>query len=57
VAKIATKVDQVVDVFYVRDLDGEKVDDPKQVERIKSTVMAEVTQIKDNPTTITHNLT
>ena len=57
VAKIATKVDQVVDVFYVRDLDGEKVDDPKQVEQIKSTVMAEVTQIKDNPKTITHNLT
>jgi [protein-PII] uridylyltransferase len=49
VAKIATKVDQVVDVFYVRDLDGEKVDDLKRVEQIKSSVMAEVSQIKDNP--------
>jgi [protein-PII] uridylyltransferase len=33
VAKIATKVDQVVDVFYVRDFDGQKVDSPDQ-ERI-----------------------
>jgi [protein-PII] uridylyltransferase len=31
VAKIATKVDQVVDVFYVRDFDGQKVDAPHQV--------------------------
>ncbi len=35
VAKIATKVDQVVDVFYVRDINGEKVTDPDAVERIK----------------------
>jgi [protein-PII] uridylyltransferase len=38
VAKIATKVDQVIDVFYVRDFDGQKVDLPEQVEAIKSTV-------------------
>jgi [protein-PII] uridylyltransferase len=38
VAKIATKVDQVVDVFYVRDFDGQKVDLPEQVEAIKSAV-------------------
>ena len=31
VAKIATKADQVVDVFYVRDFDGQKVDSPEQV--------------------------
>ena len=30
VAKIATRVDQVVDVFYVRSFDGEKVDRPEQ---------------------------
>lgn len=40
VAKIATKVDQVVDVFYVRDFDGQKVDLPDQVEAIKSTLEA-----------------
>jgi [protein-PII] uridylyltransferase len=38
VAKIATKVDQVVDVFYVRDFDGQKVDLPDQVQKIKTTV-------------------
>ena len=38
VAKIATKVDQVVDVFYVRDFDGQKVDDPNQVNHIKKVV-------------------
>jgi [protein-PII] uridylyltransferase len=35
VAKIATHVDQVVDVFYVRDFDGQKVDAPDQVAAIQ----------------------
>ncbi|MGB8424373.1 MAG: hypothetical protein WCD88_01200, partial [Desulfobacterales bacterium] len=38
VAKIATKVDQVVDVFYVRDFDGQKVDVAVQVAAIKKTI-------------------
>ena len=38
VAKIATQVDQVVDVFYVRSFDGEKVDAPDDVERIRQTI-------------------
>ncbi len=38
VAKIATKVDQVVDVFYVRDFDGQKVDSPDQVAAIKDAI-------------------
>ena len=38
VAKIATKVDQVVDVFYVRDFDGQKVDLPDQVAAIKAAI-------------------
>ncbi len=38
VAKIATKVDQVVDVFYVRDFDGQKVDAPHQVAAVKSAI-------------------
>lgn len=37
-AKIATKVDQVVDVFYVRDFDGQKVDSPDQEAMIRSSV-------------------
>jgi [protein-PII] uridylyltransferase len=39
VAKIATKVDQVVDVFYVRDLNGQKVNLPEQEEKIKTTIV------------------
>jgi [protein-PII] uridylyltransferase len=39
VAKIATKVDQVVDVFYVRDLNGQKVDSPEQEAEIKSAIL------------------
>ena len=38
VAKIATKVDQVVDVFYVRDFDGQKIDSPDQISAIKEAV-------------------
>lgn len=38
VAKIATKVDQVVDVFYVRDFEGQKVDEPERVEEIKKAI-------------------
>jgi [protein-PII] uridylyltransferase len=39
VAKIATKADQVVDVFYVRDINGQKVDLPDQVAKIKAALM------------------
>ncbi len=38
VAKIATKVDQVVDVFYVRDLEGQKVDNPRHVAAVKTAI-------------------
>jgi [protein-PII] uridylyltransferase len=39
VAKIATKVDQVVDVFYVRDFNGEKIQDEDQVALIEERVL------------------
>jgi [protein-PII] uridylyltransferase len=39
VAKIATKADQVVDVFYVRDLNGEKIDSPDQAANIKAAIL------------------
>lgn len=38
VAKISTKVDQVVDVFYVRDFNGQKVDSPEQEALIKTVI-------------------
>jgi len=38
VAKIATRVDQVVDVFYVRTFDGEKADNPEEVDNIRKTI-------------------
>jgi [protein-PII] uridylyltransferase len=38
IAKIATKIDQVVDVFYVRDYNGQKVDAPDKVAVIKEAV-------------------
>ena len=37
-AKIATQADQVVDVFYVRDLNGQKVDNPQQEDQIKTAI-------------------
>jgi len=50
VAKIATNVDQVVDVFYVRDFDGQKVDDPEQVKRIKETIQSALPSESDTDT-------
>ncbi len=38
-AKIATQVDQVVDVFYVRDFNGQKVDDPEAEATVRRTII------------------
>jgi [protein-PII] uridylyltransferase len=38
VAKISTKVDQVVDVFYVRDFNGQKAASPQQEDLIKTAI-------------------
>ncbi|MEW5909240.1 MAG: hypothetical protein AB1659_05530, partial [Thermodesulfobacteriota bacterium] len=40
VAKISTKVDQVVDVFYVRDFYGQKADSAEQETLIRSALEA-----------------
>lgn len=40
VAKIATYVDQVVDVFYVRNFEGEKVDRPEEVQAVRQALAA-----------------
>lgn len=42
VAKIATDVDQVVDVFYVRDFDGQKITDRDKLNHIKQTVLSAI---------------
>jgi len=38
VSIITTKVDQVVDIFYVRDFNGEKIDTPEEVNALKSAI-------------------
>ncbi len=38
VAIISTKVDQVVDIFYVRNIQGEKIDTPVEVDALKSAI-------------------
>ena len=43
VAKIATKIDQVVDVFYVRDFDGQKIDSDEQEKMIKEKIASVIT--------------
>jgi len=44
VAKIATKVDQVVDVFYVRDFDGQKIDSAEEIAAIQTAVSQAIEQ-------------
>ncbi len=39
VARIATQIDQVVDIFYVRDVDGNKVDTPELEAAIRDSVL------------------
>lgn len=43
IAKISTKVDQVVDVFYVRDFEGQKVDDPDRVKALNKALTEALT--------------
>ena len=39
VSKISTKVDQVADVFYVKDVFGHKITNSKKIEDIKQTIL------------------
>jgi len=36
---ISTKIDQVVDVFYVKSLEDEKIDKPEAVETLKRNIL------------------
>jgi [protein-PII] uridylyltransferase len=47
-AKIATHVEQVVDIFYVRSLFGGKVDNPEDLDAIKTAVLGAISQ-SDGP--------
>jgi len=38
IAKIGTKIDQVVDVFYVRDRDGQKIIDPDHIAVLRNAI-------------------
>jgi len=42
VAKIATRGDQIADIFYVRDLEGEKVEDNARLEEIRCALLYEL---------------
>ena len=42
VAKIATKVDQVVDVFYVRGFEGDKIDEPEKERVLKESILSQL---------------
>jgi [protein-PII] uridylyltransferase len=42
VSKISTKVDQVADVFYVKDIFGQKLSDPTKLEEIRRELLAAI---------------
>ena len=42
VSKISTKVDQVADVFYVKDIFGQKISEPAKLEEIRKELLAAV---------------
>jgi UTP:GlnB (protein PII) uridylyltransferase len=41
-ARISTKVDQVVDVFYIQDLSGARIEDEAMISRIKNELIQEL---------------
>jgi [protein-PII] uridylyltransferase len=45
VSKISTKVDQVADVFYVKDIFGQKITDPLKLEEIRDQLLAALDKI------------
>lgn len=45
--RIATNVDQVVDVFYVVDEHGNKIEDEERLERLKTDLLRELNELQD----------
>jgi [protein-PII] uridylyltransferase len=52
IAKIATKGDQIADVFYVRDLEGQRVWEEKKVREIQQAL---IHAMKDGPSNLDHS--
>ncbi|MBF0200317.1 MAG: HD domain-containing protein [Desulfamplus sp.] len=48
VAMVATKIDQVVDVFYVRYADNGKIDDPGDGMRIRDSILDALPRVRQN---------
>ena len=47
VAMVATKVDQVIDIFYVKSLDNDsKIETEQELEKIKTAILMSLPQIK-----------
>ena len=44
-ARISTKGDQIADIFYVRDMEGQKVEDKKRVQEIKKTILHQLNRM------------
>lgn len=47
-AKIATRVDGIVDSFYLLDGDGKKLDNPAQRETIKREILATIRNVSES---------
>jgi [protein-PII] uridylyltransferase len=47
-AKIATRVDGIVDSFYVVDRNGNKIDDPAERERIRDTILKTIQELAES---------
>ncbi len=48
-AKVATRLDQIVDVFYVTDLDGKKIDNDERLQSIRQTLASKIDEFLMSP--------
>ncbi|MCA9050674.1 MAG: hypothetical protein KDA89_18175 [Planctomycetaceae bacterium] len=45
-ARIATNVDQVVDVFYISDADGNKLEDPAAIKELRQALLTDLNELE-----------
>ena len=48
-AKVATRLDQIVDVFYVTDLEGKKIDNPERLQSIRQSLASRIDEFLMSP--------